>query len=149
LEDDGQTGYFYALDRSFDKTPIRDALHVGRLPEFPTPYRSSQRAETILAVVKNNGRISAAIEQGTRDGDRISPSGWDWETPIAHIQQRLPPLRTSFLDSGCRPLGQDAPDSGKISAQCRCVDPSARNLLDQISLSNSGSRRFVASIAVS
>jgi hypothetical protein len=28
FEDDGQTGYFYALDRSFDKTPIRDALHV-------------------------------------------------------------------------------------------------------------------------
>jgi hypothetical protein len=28
FEDDGQTGYFYALDRSFDQTPIRDALHV-------------------------------------------------------------------------------------------------------------------------
>ena len=28
FEDDGQTGYCYALDRSFDKTPIRDALHV-------------------------------------------------------------------------------------------------------------------------
>jgi hypothetical protein len=28
FEDDGQTGYFYALDQSFDKTPIGDALHV-------------------------------------------------------------------------------------------------------------------------
>jgi hypothetical protein len=28
FEDDGQTGYFYALDRSFDKVAIRDALLV-------------------------------------------------------------------------------------------------------------------------
>jgi hypothetical protein len=28
FEDDGETGYFYALDRSADASPIRDALHV-------------------------------------------------------------------------------------------------------------------------
>ena len=28
FEDDGKTGYFYALDESVDGNPIRDALHI-------------------------------------------------------------------------------------------------------------------------
>ncbi|ECE6343567.1 DUF2251 domain-containing protein, partial [Salmonella enterica subsp. enterica] len=28
FEDDGQTGYFYALDESADGNPIKDALHI-------------------------------------------------------------------------------------------------------------------------
>lgn len=28
FEDDGETGYFYALDESVDGNPIQDALHI-------------------------------------------------------------------------------------------------------------------------
>lgn len=28
FEDDGQTGYFYALDESVDGNPIQDAVHI-------------------------------------------------------------------------------------------------------------------------
>jgi hypothetical protein len=33
FEDDGQTGYFYAYDRSRSEAPILDALHIYNVPD--------------------------------------------------------------------------------------------------------------------
>lgn len=35
FEDDGETGYFYALDGSVDGNPIQDALHIYNVKEVP------------------------------------------------------------------------------------------------------------------
>ena len=103
-------------------------LRVRRLREFAAPDRAGQRAKMILPVTEAHARVRAAVEQGTRDGDGILPGGRDGQPSVAHIQQRLPPLRPALLRGGGRPFGQDTRDLGDVAAHCRGVDACVRNV---------------------
>ncbi len=41
FEDDGVTGYFYALDESSDGNPIKDALHIYNAEHISDGHRPS------------------------------------------------------------------------------------------------------------
>lgn len=58
FEDDGQTGYFYALDESADGNPIKDALHIynaedvsdGHIPSDVKIGRSEDSKKCVLLI---------------------------------------------------------------------------------------------------
>jgi hypothetical protein len=88
FEDDGDTGYFYALDNSRQDNPIVDALHIYDVAEvadrdIPSQVQILWSADGLKAALSINGYIHAVFDFEARRGycrDGFPPpvqsSGW-------------------------------------------------------------------------
>jgi hypothetical protein len=96
FEDDGQTGYFYALDRSFDGSPIQDALQVYNVRnvidrEKPSVVKIGWSIDSKKVILLINDYPHAVFDfltkQGfcrsgfppTKPGGEWSTCGHDWD----------------------------------------------------------------------
>ena len=73
FEDDGDTGYFYALDNSRGDNPIVDALHIYEVAEVADKHIPSQvqvgwSADGLKAALLINGYIHAVFDFQAKRG---------------------------------------------------------------------------------
>ncbi|ELY3740821.1 DUF2251 domain-containing protein [Cronobacter sakazakii] len=60
FEDDGQTGYFYALDESVEGNPVKDALHIYTVEDIsdghiPSDVKIAWSEDSLRCVLLING----------------------------------------------------------------------------------------------
>src|SRR5579862_644513 len=73
FEDDGDTGYFYAVDRSLEPEPIRDALHIYNVDhvadrERPSMVSIGWSLDNAKVVLLINGRAHAIFDFRRKQG---------------------------------------------------------------------------------
>jgi hypothetical protein len=73
FEDDGDTGYFYALDKGRQENPIVDALHIYDVAavadrDIPSQARILWSADGLKAALSINGYIHAVFDFEARRG---------------------------------------------------------------------------------
>lgn len=73
FEDDGETGYFYGLDRTLEEQPILDALHIYNVGNVTDRQRSSLfqivwSADGLKVALFINDHCHAAFDFGLRRG---------------------------------------------------------------------------------
>ena len=65
FEDDGDTGYLYAYDRSREDDPILDAVQVyaaSAMPETSTPLQMRWSQDGMKAGLWVNGQLSGVVD---------------------------------------------------------------------------------------
>ncbi|AIR91021.1 DUF2251 domain-containing protein [Pseudomonas cremoricolorata] len=90
FEDDGETGYFYALDSSKDDNPIQDALHVYNVQDISDREKASTvrigwSQDHLKAVLLINDYPHAVFDFHSKRGycrssfPRATGNGWSKE----------------------------------------------------------------------
>lgn len=98
FEDDGSTGYFYALDESFDGNPIKDALHIYNTEDvsdghIPSDVKIGWSEDSQKCVLLINGYPHAVFNFESKNGycrsgfpppisHEWSVSGHDWSDTV-------------------------------------------------------------------
>ncbi|MCC8367192.1 DUF2251 domain-containing protein [Xenorhabdus sp. PB61.4] len=73
FEDDGETGYFYALDETVDGNPIQDALHIYNAEEIsdgqiPSDVKIGWSEDSRKCVLLINGYPHGVFNFDTKNG---------------------------------------------------------------------------------
>ncbi|QIG05411.1 DUF2251 domain-containing protein [Proteus sp. ZN5] len=73
FEDDGQTGYFYAIDESVDGNPIQDALHIYNVEDvtdkdIPSDIKIGWSEDSKKCVLLINGYPHGAYDFESKNG---------------------------------------------------------------------------------
>jgi hypothetical protein len=102
FEDDGDTGYFYALDTKAEGNSIQDALHIYNVANVadsakPSIVKIGWSNDSQKAVLLINDFPHAVFDFGTRrgfcrtgfpprhQGDTWSPGGHQWDDSIVEL----------------------------------------------------------------
>ncbi|WP_426576155.1 DUF2251 domain-containing protein [Xenorhabdus stockiae] len=87
FEDDGETGYFYALDETVDGNPIQDALHIYNAEEIsdghiPSDVKIGWSEDSRKCVLLINGYPHGVFNFDTKNGycrsDFPPPINQEW-----------------------------------------------------------------------
>ena len=92
FEDDGETGYFYALDVSRQEDPILDALHIYDVVavtdrDLPSQTQIVWSADGLKAALVINGYVHAVFDFEAKRGhcrDGFPPPLGDWREQQGH-----------------------------------------------------------------
>lgn len=89
FEDDGETGYFYALNLNDPTEPIQDALHIYNVQQVedrdePSDVRIGWSRDGLAVLLAINGNVHAVFNFGARQACCRSgfppPDGRGWAT---------------------------------------------------------------------
>ncbi len=89
FEDDGETGYFYAVDLNDSAQPIQDALQIYNVQQVedrsePSDVRIGWSSDGLAVLLAINGNVHAVFNFGTRQACCRSgfppPDGRGWAT---------------------------------------------------------------------
>jgi hypothetical protein len=87
FEDDGETGYFYAVDPSASDQTIQDALHIYDVHavadrNIPSEVRIGWSSDNLAVLLAINGNVHAVFHFGTKQACCLSgfppPDGRGW-----------------------------------------------------------------------
>jgi hypothetical protein len=102
FEDNGETGYFYALDKSAEKQPIQDAVHIYNVAnvvdkERPSILKIGWSSDSLKVVLLINGYPHAVFDFLNKQGycrtgfpsrannDKWSKSGHTWSEDVLEL----------------------------------------------------------------
>ncbi|MCC7503553.1 MAG: DUF2251 domain-containing protein [Flavobacteriales bacterium] len=90
FEDDGETGYFYALDRALDPEPVIDALHIYNVVDV-----SDRNVPSHFQLVWSGDGLKVALFI-----NRYPHAAFDFIKKRGYCRTGFPPPHASFSSEG-------------------------------------------------
>lgn len=90
FEDDGETGYFYAVDPKDEKNPIKDALHIYNAESVTDRGKPS----TVQIIWTQNGKQALLVI------NRYPHASFDFEKQRGYCRSAFPPPNGAWSKEG-------------------------------------------------